>query len=97
MTVFDVVATRGNETALVRINTGSNMAVLVDDGNSINWTHPELFIAGFQDVQFHELTRDMVTNADISPYADQLYINFFHGGMHQTFTMQSGGKKSRTI
>jgi len=97
MTVFEVVASRGNETALIRINTSSNMAVLMDDGNSINWTNPELFIAGFQDVQFHELTRDMIRGADISPYADRLYINFFHGGMHQTFTMQSGGKKSRTI
>jgi hypothetical protein len=89
MTVFDVEASHGNQTRLIRIFTGRKMAVLVEDRNSVIWMRPEILIAGFQHLEFHELTRDMIRGADISPLGHHLYINFVYGGMHQTFVLES--------
>lgn len=89
MTVFDVEASHGNQTRLIRVFTGRKMAVLVNERNSVIWMRPEILIAGFEDLEFHELTRDMITGADISPLGYHLYINFLHGGMHQAFVLES--------
>lgn len=94
MAVFEVLAENGNHGRLIRIYTGRKMAVSMNTRYSVLWKKPVLIIGGFRNVRFHELTREMITGAEISTWGDHLYIHFRLEGINQTFVLDNMFQKA---